>query len=360
MVFRKAKLVSSIAIVHDYLTQMGGAERVALSMADAFPSAPIYTALYDHRSTFPEFADRDIRTSYLQGVVPKGHFRFGVAALGSAFQHMDLSHFDKVLVSTSGFAHHIRHANAHVYCHTPPHFIYECEEYVLSPLMRAALRPLIFLLRRSDQRAAAKHDNYVANSQKTAALIRRAYGKTARVIYPPQRISHLPGELTPMPSQFRALIVARLMPYKRFDIAIHACEKLGVPLTIVGDGPAMSSLRAISGANTTFLGRLSDKDVRLCFAQHSVILMPGVEDFGFAPIDANFSGRPVIAVNAGGAKETVRHLGNGLLVDGQEIDEWCNAISESAKHTWNPRLLREFALPFQEANFHDMLREWLA
>lgn len=351
--------MTKIAIVHDYLTQTGGAERVALSLAETFPEAPIFTSVYDPESTFEEFKGRDIRTSFLQKHSEGRDFRKMALLFGRAFANFDLSEFDKVIVSTSGFAHHIKHPNAFIYCHTPPHFIYDLPNYMSDPWKRRAVNAAVPLLRIPDQRAARRHSNYVANSNQTVSKIKEVYGKDVNVIYPPFNTSHLPLATSPLPTKARALVVGRLMPYKGFDVAIKACERADVPLTIVGAGPDEQRLRSLRGATTTFAGRLPDDEVAALFPKHSVVLMPGVEDFGFAPLDANYAGRPAIGINEGGAKETIRSGENGLLVDGDNIAAWADAIKLATTMTWDPKALREGTEPFQLAAFQQQVRAWV-
>ncbi len=167
-----------LAIVHDYLTQTGGAERVVRTLSDLYPDSPIYTSVYHPQLTFPEFKERDVRTTFLQHVVPHGKFRLAAPLYGYAFSKLDLSEYDQVLVTTSGFAHHIRHPNAYVLCHTPPHFICDLDEYLSPGLKRRAVEAAIPLLRIPDQRAAARHANYRANSKFAATKVKRHTAKT--------------------------------------------------------------------------------------------------------------------------------------------------------------------------------------
>ncbi len=155
-------------------------------------------------------------------------------------------------------------------------------------------------------------------------------------------------------------MVGRLMPYKRFDIAIKACEIAQVPLTIVGAGPDEARLRAMAGPNTTFTGRVSDEELADIWHSHSVALMPGVEDFGFAPLDANYSGRPIIGRNVGGAVETIKPGTTGERVDSDKPEDWARTIKKTLAEAWSPEELRESTQPFQLGAFRQRIREWLA
>lgn len=333
---------------------------MARTLSDLFPDAPIYTSVYHPDLTFPEFKQRDVRTTFLQKVVPSGKFRMAAPLYGYAFSKLDLSEFDTVLVTTSGFAHHIKHPNAHVLCHTPPHFIYDLDEYLSDGWKRKVVETLIPALRIPDQRAAAQHSNYRANSKFAATKIKKAYGKDVQELYCPFQTEHLPADLAPTPTEPRALMVGRLMPYKRFDIAIDACAIANIPLTIVGAGPDESRLRSLAaGSNTTFAGRVSDAELADIWHSHSVALMPGVEDFGFAPLDANYAGRPVIGRNEGGAVETITPGVTGELVKSADAHDWANVIEETLAERWDPVSLRESTRPFQLDAFERNVREWL-
>lgn len=354
--------MSKIAIVHDYLTQTGGAERLALTLSNIFPDAPIFTSIYEPNTTLAEFADRDVRTSFLQNKVPAKHFRLAAPLYAPAFASFDLREFDKVVISTSGFAHHVNHPNAFVYCHTPPHFLYELDAYMAKGIKRSVISSLVPTLRIADKRAARRHNNYVANSVETAQKISANYGKSVPVIHPPFSTTHLPTTLPPLPESARCLMVGRLMPYKRFDLAIEACHLAGTPLTIVGSGPDEQRLRALAGrlgSFTTFTGRISDRELAEIWSWHSLALMPGVEDFGFAPLDANYSGRPIIGRDAGGAIETIAHEVTGLRVGGENPDDWAQAIRFCLARPWDPSELRASTSAFQFDAFRNRVLDWV-
>jgi len=348
-----------VAIVHDYLSQYGGAERVALGLADMYPDAPLYTSIYQPERTFAEFASRDIRTTSLQRLVPQGRFRWAAPFLGRAFQNLDLSSYERIIVSSSAFAHHVRHSNAYIYCHATPRFIYDIDQYFSGHrLLADVTRPFLGALRQADQRAAGRHNNYVANSAVTARHIAEIYGKEVPVIHPPLRTEHLPRDPTPRPAEARALVVARLQPYKRIDLAIEACARAGVALTVAGAGIDEHRLRAMATGEVTFLGRVPDEQLAGLFESHSVVLAPGIEDFGLAPVEANYAGRPVVARGAGGALETMRNGVTGTLVEGDDVAVWAEAIVATLGRTWEPGALRDLTLPFQLPAFEAAVRAW--
>jgi glycosyltransferase involved in cell wall biosynthesis len=350
-----------IAVVHDYFTQFGGAERVAIALAKQF-DAPLFTSVYQPDGTYAELGDMSVTTSYAQRVLqvtPSKNFKILAPLYPSAFRSLALSEFETIVVSSSGYAHHIRHPNAFVYCHTPPHFIYDLDRYTNSRIIRAAVRPFLPWLTASDQDAARHHRSYAANSLLIAARIEAIYGKTAPVIYPPLATAHLPPEPTPMPRAPKALVVGRLLSYKRFEIAIAACGALSLPLTIVGAGPDEGRLRSLAGPNVVFAGRLSDPDLREMFTNHSIVLCPGIEDFGFGPVEANYSGRPVVAASAGGALETVRPGVSGMLVQGTETTDWAAAIEAAVSTNWDPATLRAATEPFWTGSFATAISKWI-
>jgi len=351
---------SNVAIVHDYLSQRGGAERVVLSLSRLFPSAPIYTSFYAPELTYPEFKDLDVRTSDLQDRVDPDHFRRAVLQLPSAFSAMDLSSYERVLISSSAFAHHVSHPNAGVYCYTPPRFLYDTATYLGSRAKAAAVWLPFEVLRRRDRRAALAKRTYAAISQQSSRRIQHAYHFSGDIIYPPLATAHLPSIPPALPSEPRALVIARLLPYKRVDVAIRACAAIGLGLTIVGEGPEEERLRSLGGgADVTFLGRIDDDELRQLFAQHSLVLIPGIEDFGYAPIEANYAGRPAVAIAAGGSLETIDDGVNGQLVDGWDLDAWAESLTAVLARHWVPEQLRETTQRFHESSFHRSVSDWL-
>jgi glycosyltransferase involved in cell wall biosynthesis len=347
----------NLAIVHDYLTQPGGAERVVLRLARLFPDAPVYTSLYDPDGTFPEFRDIDVRTSALQGRVDPDAFRRSALRFPSAFRALDLSAFDVVVVSTSAFAHHIAHPRAVIYCHTPPRFLYWPETYARRGPITLAMRVALAPVRRADVRAARRHGRWLANSAVTAARVHDRYGLEATVVHPPLATEHLPLEPPPMPSVARALVVSRLLPYKRVDVAVDACALAGIGLTVVGEGPERARLiERARGTDTTFLGRVSDLALLDLWAAHSLVLVPGVEDFGYAPVEAAWSGRPTVATAGGGALETVDDGVTGRLVGSDDPSAWAPVVDEVARTTWSPPALRASAQRFAPEHFDAAIR----
>lgn len=352
--------VPKLAIVHDFLSQAGGAERVVLELARMFPHAPIYTSFYAPDRTYAEFTTTDIRTSRLQGRIDPDRFRSAVLRYPGAFRSLELSKFDAVVVSTSAFAHHVVHERAFVFWHTPPRFLYDTAAYDLPWWQARLAAPVFSYLRVGDRRAAKRHWSYAANSADTANRLREVYGCNARVVHPPLWTHHLPRHLAPTPSRPRALVVSRLLPYKRIDLAVRACTLAGIPLTVVGEGPEEGRLRSQGGSGVQFLGRLDDKELAAVFADHSVVLVPGRQDFGYSTLEANYAGRPVVTLAEGGALETVVDGVTGRLIEGTDEHRWASVLREVHEREWVPEELRRSTEPFQPEAFRLAVRRWVS
>ena len=293
----------SVAIVHDYLNQRGGAERVVLEMARIFPGAPVYTSLYRPSSTFPEFAGLDVRTSPLDRLPVDARFRTLLPLYPAAFRALSPLHEEVVISSSSGWAHAIRTdpSSAHlVYCHTPARWLYESEAYLPSPLARSLSSPLLAALRRWDRRAAARADLYLANSEHVSRRIRAAYGIESSLLHPPVRTDGI----DPSPRGERLLVISRLLPYKRVNLVVEAATQAGLGLDVVGTGPGLAELRAGAGPSVAFHGHVDEGTLRALLAGCRALCFPGSEDFGIAPVEANAAGKPVVAFAEGGVLET--------------------------------------------------------
>lgn len=348
-----------VAIVHDDLTQRGGAERVVLSLARLFPDAAIHTTIYDADGTYPEFATLDVRTTFLQRM-PGRNRRALLPLYPAAVRSIDLRDYDAVISSTSRFAHGVEaHDAFHLsYCYNPPRFLYQADEYFEdgAPVPRWARRPLAPVLaglRRWDQRAARRPDLYVGISEIVASRIQATYGRSARVIHPPlglDRFASATGREVTEPPYY--LVVARLLPYKRVDLAIRACNERGSRLVVVGSGPAERSLRSIAGPTIEFRARPTDPDLVRLLAGSTAIIQAGLEDFGFAPLEANASGRPAIAYRAGGACETVVDGVTGVLMPAQTVADLSTAMDTIESTSWDVDKIRGHAERFGEERFH--------
>jgi len=298
-----------LALVHDWLNQVGGAEDVLQSMVDLFPQAPIYTSIY-WRDGLPEtYQSWPVHTTWmdrLPGVYR--HHQVYLPLYPVTFGHLDLSQYEIILSNKSGFCHGLRKGKAtHVcYCLAPTRYVWNYEEYsareALPSALRAALRPLIRALRRWDYHAAQRVDTFIAISTYVQDQIKRYYGRDSSIVHPPVDTSRFHPTAT---HDSYYLTVSRLAPYRRIDLAIEAFNLLGLPLVIAGDGRDRERLESLAGPSVTFLGRVSANDLPSLFAKCHAYVLPGIEDFGIAPVQAQAAGRPVVAFAGGGALDTV-------------------------------------------------------
>ncbi|HEY3020180.1 MAG TPA: glycosyltransferase [Solirubrobacteraceae bacterium] len=348
--------MASVAIVHDYLNQKGGAERVALELARHWPSAPIYTALYRPDSTFPEFHDHDVRTSFLDRVPVDAAFRTLLPLYPAAFRSLGRLEHDLVVSSSSGWAHAVRTAPGSfhvVYCHAPGRWLYSTERYVRRGAQRLLLAPVLAPLRAWDRRAAARANLYIANAEGIRRRIRDIYGIDAAVVHPPVDVDRFrarpPGE--------RLLVVSRLLPYKRVDLVVEAATRAGLPLDVVGTGPDLDRLRALAGANVSFHGRLDDAEITELMEGCRALCLPGEEDFGITPVEAMAAGKPVVAFAAGGALETVVDEVTGLLFREQTADALLAAVRRLDDLDLDPEAVHRHARRFAPDAFRRRLDE---
>ncbi len=301
-------MASRVALVHDFLLDLRGAERVFAAICDAWPEADVFTAVYDEEGTEGRFAARRPQASFLQRVRPTSRtFRPLLPLYPHAIESFDLRGYDTVISSSSAWAHGVLvDAGAvHVcYCHNPFRYAWTEREATLRarhPLVRPGLRLLLNRWRQWDWIAAQRVDRYVANSHLTAARVRRYFGREATVLYPPVEI----GRFRPARVGEHYMVLAELMAHKRIDVAIHAFNALGRPLLVVGDGPEMRRLRRIAGPTITFAGRVSDPSVAELLARARALVVTATEEFGIAAVEALAAGRPVIALGEGGVRESV-------------------------------------------------------
>ncbi len=354
-----------IAIVHDYLVDAGGAERVVIALHEQYPAAPIFTSVMDARTTFPTFRALDVRTSFLQRLpVRKGNYKFLLPLFPLAFESFDLSGYEVVLSSASAFAKGVVTApeTLHVcYCHTPPRFVWRYHEYIAQEqLGRAARGVIAFIvhrLREWDYVAAQRVDFFIANSRITARRIAKNYRRDAVVIPPPVEVE----KFTP-----RAdigdyyLVVSRLAPYKRIDVAVQAFNQLRVPLKIVGAGVDAARLRKMAADNIEFLGHVPQAQLADLYARCRAVVFPGVEDFGIVPLEANAAGRPVIAFAAGGALETVVEGETGAFFRAQTPDALAQIVAATDVSRFDARILRAHAEEFSQARFKERIARFIA
>jgi len=345
-----------VVIVHDYLTQAGGAERVVAAMLERWPDAELRTLLYEPEHTFAEFAEREPVTSALQGLSSKLSHRALLPAFPWAMRSLAVEQADLVLSSSSGWAHAISVPDGvpHVcYCHNPARWLYDTASYIPDVRKRLALLPLLRSLRRWDQRGATGPTRYVANSHNVRRRIQRAYGRTADVLHPPVEVDRLTP--TPLPASGYVLVLSRLMAYKRIDLAIRAGRLAGMPVVVAGEGPELPHLKALAGNDVHFLGRVPDADLPGLFDGAAAFMLCGEEDFGITPLEANASGRPVVAFGSGGALETVVDGETGVLFGEQTEESAAGALGEALGRSWEPATLAAHAQRFHKTRFLDGL-----
>ena len=315
----------SVALVHDFLLDLRGAERVFLEMCALWPDAPIFTAVYDEDGTEGRFAGREVHTSFLQRLRPNaGNFRALLPFYPAAVESFDLSGFDLVVSSSSAWAHAAicDEGTTHVsYCHNPFRYAWNDRDRTLAgrrdPVSRAVLRSLFHRWRQWDWIAAQRVDGYLANSLTTQRRIQAYFGRESRVVQPPVETERFnPSAAAGGRSGDHHLVLSELMPHKRIDVAIHAFNRLRLPLIVAGDGPDMRRLRALAGPTVRFVGRVSDEDVARLLEDSRALVVTAVEEFGIAAVEAQAAGRPVLSVGVGGALETVVDGVTGCLWQG--------------------------------------------
>jgi glycosyltransferase involved in cell wall biosynthesis len=348
--------------VHDWLTGMRGGEKVLEVLCETYPDADLLTLFHVRGSVSPAIERMRPRTSFLQNVPGiRRYYRYCLPLFPAAIEQFDLDQYD-LIISTShcaaksvvktGRARHL------CYCFTPMRYAWDqfdayFGEDRVGKLKSRLLRPVLRALSRWDAATAGRVDRYVAISQHVASRIRRYYNREAGVIYPPVDTDFYAPDESVAPENF-LLIVSALVPYKRIDLAIEASRLSGTPLRIVGDGPergALAARVAATGADVTFLGAVSDEEIRDLYRRASAVLLPGEEDFGIAPVEAQACGTPVIALGRGGALETVVDGVTGLLVAEPTGEAFAEAIKRAAQLPFDRAAIRAHAVTFDRAVF---------
>lgn len=358
-----------IALVHDHLAQIGGAERVLKIFHELFPDAPIYTLIYDKKRVGTILADAAVRTSFLQRLpFSKRMYQWFLPLMPTATESYDLSSFDIVLSSASAFAKGIitKSTTLHIcYCHTPTRYLWTDSHDYLSEL--GAPRPVKWILpylftglRVWDAHAAMRADRMIANSRTVRERITKYYRRDSTVIFPPVEVEQFAlGE----GSGSYYLAGGRLVSYKRFDIVIDAFNRLGIPLKIFGTGPEWKKLHKRAKSNVEFLGGVSDEQRALLYQHCIAYIHPQEEDFGITPIEAMAAGRPVIAYAAGGALETILDGMTGTFFYDQDYAALIDAILHFDASHYDAPTIRTYALKYSVDRFKKELsdfidREW--
>jgi glycosyltransferase involved in cell wall biosynthesis len=339
-----------VAIVHDYLNQYGGAERVLEALHDLFPEAPVYTSIYDPTAMPEQYRAWDIRTSWMQRLPGwRQHFRKYFLLYPSAFESFDLSGYDLILSSSSAYAKGVipppgaRHI---CYCHTPMRFAWRTDAYVeresIGGLQAAILPIMLTYVRLWDAATTPRVDRFIANSRVVADRIARYYGRTATVIPPPVDLP----PYAPQPPGDYYLAGGRLVPYKRLDLAVRAFNALRLPLKIFGEGRDRAALEAIAGPTVEFLGYVGEGERRALFAGCRAFVFPGEEDFGITPLEAMAAGRPVIAYAGGGALDSVLDAITGRFFHEQTAGALAAAVASERADRYDSVAIRKHAEGF--------------
>lgn len=354
-----------VALAHCYLNQYGGAERVLERLHELFPDAPVYTSIYDPQAMPAHFRSWDIRTSFMQSLpwATRRHQLY-LVFYPLAFEGFDLSAYDLVISNSSAWSKSVitPPGTVHIcYCLTPMRWAWNYDEYVrreqLGPVVRFFLPAVMTWLRQWDVASASRVDEFIAISRAVAARISKYYRRQSTIIYPPVDCSAF------HPAQDHDdyfLVVSRLVPYKRVDLAVQAFTRLGLPLLVVGDGRDRKKLEQMAGPNVTFLGKVPDDHLKELYARCRAFIFPGEEDFGIAPLEAQASGRPVIAYAGGGALDTVEEGVTGLFFHEKDADALAQVVSRFRDSEFDPARCRRQAERFDVPVFKELLTQFVA
>ncbi|BAY37301.1 putative glycosyltransferase [Nostoc sp. NIES-2111] len=337
-----------VALVHDYLTQRGGAERVFELLCKRYPDADIFTSLYDPQKTI-DMGERIVNTTFLQKIPGAAkYFRLMAPFYFPAFRALDLQDYDLIISSSTSFAKAVRKrpgAKHICFCHNVTRFLWDTETYLreysdyryLSPLIEKIFQ----LMRDVDMKYAQEPDIYIANSSIVARRIEKIYGKQAIMINYPIDTSNFVFSDT---KDEYYLASARMISYKRLDIIVEAFNWLGWPLIISGDGPERDRLQSKALDNIQFVGHVSDSRRKELFSKAKSIIVAALEDYGLVPVEANASGTPVVAFGAGGVLDTQIHGKTGVFFNRQTPESLQMALLESGEITWNYENIRNHAV----------------
>lgn len=354
-----------VALVHDYLVQDGGSERVLLALHELYPRAPIFTLFHNPARTHAGFKHADIRPSHLNDLpLAKKRYQWYLPFMPDAVERFDLSHFDLVISSSSTFAKGAIAAPEalHVcYCHTPTRFLWQERAGYVNELpqprfVKRVIPPLLHLMRQWDAIAARRPDIMLTNSRTSQQRIRRYYQRDAEVLAPPVDIDRIP--FSTKPGSYW-LTGGRLVAYKRFDLVVQAFAKLNVPLKIFGEGPERDKLRKMAGPKTEFLGHVTDEAKIQLFRDAIAFLHPQIEDFGITAVEAMAAGRPIIAFGQGGAAETVLDGVTGTFFEVQCWEDVGNAVLRFDPARFDPRQIRKHAETFGKPRFLEQMKQRL-
>jgi glycosyltransferase involved in cell wall biosynthesis len=354
-----------VALVCDWLVGVGGAERVLLALHQLFPQAPIYTSQYDPKA-IDWFHDIDVHTSWLQHL-PKGLRKFLPLLRAISFSHLNLSDYDLVISSSGAEAKSVKTGKSTIhicYCHSPTHYYWRrYEEYIKDPgfgyfdwLARLGLKLLVRPMRNWDKKAAQKPDYLIANSTFSQSEIKRCYGRDSVVIHPPVDTDRFKDINQPRAGFVTA---GRQTPYKRNDITIAACSKLGINLTVLGDGPEHKKLVAMAGPTIAFLTDASDQAMARHLEMAEAFIFPVIEDFGIVAVEALAAGTPVIAYHGGGSLDYVVESKTGLFFSEQTVASLTRTLRNFHSYKFNHSLISQYAKQFDTKHFKQHISEFV-
>ncbi|MCK5412862.1 MAG: glycosyltransferase [Candidatus Pacebacteria bacterium] len=361
-----------IAIVHDFLTYFGGAEQVLKSLHNLYPEAPIYTLLYNKKKMKQYFPEAKIRTSFLNKL-PKfwrKRKKYLLPLMPTAVETFDLRDFDIVISSSSSFAKGIitKPKTTHIcYCHTPTRFLWDwhlnyLKENKIKGIKKVLILPILHYMRMWDKAASERVDYFIANSKNTAKRIEKFYGMKSEVIYPPCDIKRgIQNDDSSVKSEDYFLIISRLSPYKKIDIAVEAFNKLDFPLIIIGEGEDRKRLENMAEKNIKFLGFQSEKKLAEYYQNCQAFIFPGEDDFGITAVEAMSFGKPVLAFRKGGLKETVIEGETGEFFDDAIPEILADGVRRLKNNyeKYDSVKIKNQANKFSRENFEDSMKKFI-
>ena len=358
---RAARAPGKVALVHDWLTGMRGGEKVLEAICALYPDATLFTLVRIPGRVSPQIERRRIETSFVQAIPFASRiYRHLLPVFPAAVEMFDLDGYDLVISSShcavksvipTGRAVHV------CYCHSPMRYAWDQFDAYFGPgqvgrSRSRLLRPVMAAMARWDAGTASRVDRFLANSQYVAGRIGRYYNRQSTVVYPPVDTTfYNPGTARDGGSTAGFLVVSALVPYKRVDVAIVACQRAGVRLTVVGRGPELQRLQRLGGKNVTFCGWRSDEEVRQLYRESTAVLLPGVEDFGMVPVEAQACGTPVVALAEGGAAETILDGVTGVLVKDGSAEGFAEGVRLAAAMQPDRLAIRANAARFSKERF---------
>jgi glycosyltransferase involved in cell wall biosynthesis len=354
-----------VALVHDYLTQLGGAEKVLYNFQRVFPESPIFVLINDKRKTAFTFPIEKVKTSWLQYFpLSVKNYQWYLTLMPLAIESYKLDNYDVILSSTSSIAKGIKVGpqSLHIcYCHTPPRYLWHgarsyIEELSYNRFIKKIIPLFLARLRNWDLLAAQRVDYFIANSRVVQARIRKYYGRESKIIYPPVETEkfYISDKIDDY-----YLIGGRLVPYKKYDLAIQAFNKLNIKLKIFGSGPDYPRLKKMARSNIEFLGGINDSEKTELYSHAMAFIHPQVEDFGITAVESMAAGRPVIAYREGGALETVLPDVTGEFFDEQNWESLANQLIHFNPEKYNPELIKAHAAKFNKIRFQQEIKDYI-